>query len=111
MMCTDVTNVTSPLQKQLMSLLESQSYCLTASTLCSLSTLPYFLFIIFTLSSRPLLKPKNVFKSNFAASAIVHLVSVQVLIENLSEANDYISLHSSLFCFLFAFACPFRSVW
>ena len=48
---------------------------LILSILTSLATVPYLLFILFTLSSKALLRPKNIFKSNFATSAIIHLVS------------------------------------
>ena len=48
---------------------------LVLSILTSLATVPYLLFILFTLCSKALLRPKNIFKSNFASSAIIHLVS------------------------------------
>lgn len=46
-----------------------------SSILGTLATIPYIIFILFTMGSTTLLRPKNVFKSNFALSAIVNLVS------------------------------------
>lgn len=71
---SDVFSAATPIQVRLMSLVESSSYLLTTSTLSSLAIVPYLIFIAFTLTSRSLLRPKNVFKSNFAFSAIIHLV-------------------------------------
>lgn len=61
-------------QVYLTKVVESPSYLLTSSIFSSLAILPYILFICLTLFTKSLLRPKNIFKSNFAASAIVHLV-------------------------------------
>ena len=42
---------------------------------CFWATFPYVLFIIFTFSDKLLFSPKNIFKSNFGLSTIIHLVS------------------------------------
>ena len=50
---------------------------LVLSVLISLAIVSYLLFILFTFSSKALLRPKNIFKSNFATSAIIYLVSIK----------------------------------
>jgi hypothetical protein len=63
------------IQMCLMTLVESKAYLLVTTILSVLAILPYLTFIIFTVCYKSLMKPKNVFKSNFAFSAIIHLVS------------------------------------
>ena len=55
-------------------LMESSTFKIASSLLSSLAIVPYVLFIIFTVSNSALARPKNIFKSNFAASAIVSLI-------------------------------------
>ena len=49
---------------------------LTRTIVSTLATIPYILFMIVTFSDKSLLRPKDVFKSNFSAAAIIHLVSL-----------------------------------
>ena len=61
-------------QLYIMRVVQSPSYSMASAVLCSMATLPYILFMGFTFLSKPLWRPKNVFKSNFATSAVIHLV-------------------------------------
>ena len=56
-------------------LVESPCYLLASAIFSSVATIPYILFIAFTLLLPSLRQPKNIFKSNFAASALIHLVT------------------------------------
>ena len=58
---------------ELLYFLDARSFTI----LGALATIPYIIFILFTMASAALLRPKNVFKSNFAFSAIVNLVRSQ----------------------------------
>ena len=79
-------NRTNNMSNTVLDALESPAYLRASVVLCSMATVPYILFIGFTLFSRPLLRPKNIFKGNFAASAVIHLVrGLKLLIKVLPE--------------------------
>ncbi len=58
----------------LMNLVESRGYLMATAILSAISVIPYFIFIWTTMCTKSLFQPKNIFKSNFAFSAIIHLV-------------------------------------
>ena len=51
----------------------ANSYLLTISVVTSVAVIPYVIFFLFTCYCKALFQPKNVFKCNFALSAVVFL--------------------------------------